>query len=287
MAEAAQQWKIGDVTVTKVVELTQTQPLSWLLPEGKPEAVKQIAWLAPQFADDEGLAKFSIHALIVESQGQRIIVDTCIGNDKNLPGMDFWTGMQSGFLSDLSTAGAPADSVDTVLCTHLHVDHVGWNTRLENGRWVPTFPNARYLWSRAEHDHWMAADEDLYTNIMAESVRPVFDAGQVDLVDSDHVVTDEVRLEPTPGHTPGHVSVHITSRGEEAIITGDFVHHPAQCARPEWFSSFDYDRDQGIETRRSFFSNYAYRPVLIIGTHFAGVSAGKIVRDGKAWRLDH
>jgi len=287
MAEATQQWKIGDVTVTKVVELTQTQDLSWLLPAASPEAVREIGWLAPQFADDKGLAKLSIHALLVESQGQRIVVDTCIGNDKNLPGMDYWSGMQSSFLADLAGAGASADSVDTVLCTHLHVDHVGWNTRLENGRWVPTFPKARYLWSQAEHDYWTHAEEDLFVNIMKESVRPVFDAGLVDLVNSNHAVTDEVKLEPTPGHTPGHVSVHITSRGEEAIITGDFVHHPAQCARPEWFSSFDFDKDQGIATRREFFGRYADRPVLIIGTHFAGVTAGRIVRDGDVWRLDH
>lgn len=287
MPETMQQWKVGDVTITKVVELTQTQALTWLLPAASPDAVREIGWLAPEFADEQGLAKLSIHALIVESQGQRIVVDTCIGNDKSLPGMDHWSGMQSSFLADLSGAGAPVDAVDTVLCTHLHVDHVGWNTRLENGRWVPTFPNARYLWSQVEHDYWSRAEEDLFKSIMSESVRPVFEAGLVDLVDSDYEVTNEVRLEPTPGHTPGHVSVHITSRGEEAIITGDFVHHPAQCAHPEWSSAFDYDAAQGIETRRDFFGRYADRPVLVIGTHFAGVSAGRIVADGDVWRLDY
>lgn len=287
MAETTKQWKIGDVTITKVVERTQSQDLTWLLPAASAEAVRAVDWLAPQFADEQGMGKLSIHALIVESQGQRIVVDTCIGNDKNLPGMDYWSGLKSTFLADLSRAGAPVDGVDTVLCTHLHVDHVGWNTRLENDRWVPTFPNARYLWSQVEHDHWNQAEEPLFQSVMNESVRPVFDAGLVDLVESDHAVTDEVRLEPTPGHTPGHVSVHIASRGEEAIITGDFVHHPVQCAHPEWSSSFDHDAAQGIETRRKFFTEYADRPVLIIGTHFAGVTAGKIVPDGDVWRLDH
>lgn len=286
MAETTQQWKIGDATITKVVEHTQTQDLSWLLPAAKPESVREIAWLRPHFADDQGLAKLSIHALLVESQGQRILVDTCIGNDKSLPGMDFWSGRQSAFLWELTAAGAGPDAVDTVLCTHLHVDHVGWNTRLEDGRWVPTFPKARYLWSRDEYDYWDRAEGKLFESVMTESVRPVFDAGLVDLVDGDHTVTDEVRLEPTPGHTPGHVSVHVTSRGEEAIITGDFVHHPAQCARPEWSSTFDFDAEQGIQTRREFFDRYADRPVLIIGTHFAGVTAGHLVRDGNTWRLD-
>ena len=174
-----------------------------------------------------------------------------------------------------------------MLCTHLHVDHVGWNTRLEDGRWVPTFPNARYLWNRQEYDYWIDSEETLYQSIMSESVKPVFDAGLVDLVEGEHAVTDEVRLEPTPGHTPGHVSVHIASRGEEAIITGDFIHHPVQCAHPEWSSAFDYDAPQGIETRRKFFAQYANQPVLIIGTHFAGVTAGRIVPDGDVWRLDY
>jgi len=287
MSQATQQWKIGDVTITKVVEITQTQDLSWLLPAATPDAVRAIEWLKPEFAEEDGQGRLSIHALVVESQGQRIVVDTCVGNDKSLPGMDFWSGRSSAFLDRLAAAGAPADGVDTVLCTHLHVDHVGWNTRLEDGRWVPTFPRARYLWSREEHDYWESAEGALFESVMSESVRPVFDAGQVDLVEGDHAVTDEVRLEPTPGHTPGHVSVHVTSHGEEAIITGDFVHHPVQLARPEWSSSFDWDAARGIETRRAFFQRYADRPVLIIGTHFAGVTAGWLKRDGDAWRLDY
>ena len=286
MSRETQQWKIGDVIVTQVVELTQTQNLSWLLPAATPEAVRGVPWLAPEFADERGYGKLSVHALIVESRGRRIVVDTCIGNDKSLPGMDFWSGMQSSFLADLAAAGTPAESVDAVVCTHLHVDHVGWNTRKQGDRWVPTFPRARYLWCRAEYDYWNATEEPLYRAIMSESVRPVFDAGQVDLVEPDHAVTDEVRLESTPGHTPGHVSVHIRSRGEEAIVTGDFVHHPVQCAHPEWSSRFDWDAAQGIETRRRFFAQYADRPVLIIGTHFAGVTAGRLVRDGSAWRLE-
>jgi glyoxylase-like metal-dependent hydrolase (beta-lactamase superfamily II) len=277
-------WKIGDVTITKITEIELTSHATWILPALTAEnlAGPEVAWCKPHFAEDDGRVTLSIHALVIESQGQRIIVDTCVGNDKTLdiPG---WSQRQGPFLADLAAAGFPADSIDTVLCTHLHVDHVGWNTRLENGRWVPTFANARYLWNRAEYDFWSKTEQS--DKVVQESVRPVYEAGKVDLVTPDHAVTDEVRLEPTHGHTPGHVSVHVTSRGEEAVITGDLMHHPAQCAHPEWRASVDADGAQAERTRRDFLARYADRPVLVIGTHFATPTAGRIVRDGAAYRF--
>jgi glyoxylase-like metal-dependent hydrolase (beta-lactamase superfamily II) len=155
-----------------------------------------------------------------------------------------------------------------------------------DGRWVPTFRNARYLLGRTEWEHWSREDDADTRQILGDSVRPVFDAGQVDLVESDHRLCDEIRLEPTPGHTPGHVSVRIASRGEEAVITGDLMHHPCQIARPDWCAVVDSDRDQALETRRSFLARYADTPTLVIGTHFAGPTAGHLVRDGDAYRLD-
>jgi len=280
-------WKIGDVTVTRVVELEVPGPATWILPEATPENLLSVDWCRPHFVRDDGAAILSVHALLVESQGEKIVVDTCVGNDKNLPAMKAWNKKQGGsFLADLAKAGFAPDAIGTVLCTHLHVDHVGWNTRLESGRWVPTFANARHLWSQEEYDYWSKADAGVYGSVFAESVLPVFDAGLVELVGSDHTVTDEVRLEPTPGHTPGHVSVHIRSRGEEAVITGDLVHHPAQLARPQWRCSADWDGEMGETTRRAFFERYADRPVLVIGTHFATPTAGHIVRDGECYRLD-
>jgi glyoxylase-like metal-dependent hydrolase (beta-lactamase superfamily II) len=122
--------------------------------------------------------------------------------------------------------------------------------------------------------------------LRADSIQPVIDAGLVDLVATDAQLTEHVWLTPTPGHTPGHVSVHIRSRGEEAVITGDLAHHPAQFAHPEWRSSADTDGDMAEATRRAFIARYADRPVLVIGTHFATPTAGHIVRDGDRWRLD-
>ena len=202
-----------------------------------------VPWCRPHFATADGQVVMSIHALVIESDGRRI-VDTCVGNDKTL-NIPNWNKRQGPFLADLAAAGFAADAIDTVLCTHLHVDHVGWNTKLENGRWVPTFPNARYLWHRAEYEHWLVTDQSMYGPVVQESVLPVYEAGLVDLVEPTHAVTSEVRLEPTHGHTPGHVSVHISSRGEEAVITGDVMHHPAQCAHPEWRSSADTRRRPG------------------------------------------
>jgi glyoxylase-like metal-dependent hydrolase (beta-lactamase superfamily II) len=175
-----------------------------------------------------------------------------------------------------------------VLCTHLHVDHVGWNTMLVDGQWRSTFPNARYLIGRKEFDHWQghgpanARGDDPFS----DSVKPVFEAGLVDFVESDRAICPEIRLEPTPGHTPGHVSVRISSKGEEALITGDVMHHPCQMAHPEWPSAADGDPAQARATRQALLDRCAGAPLLVIGTHFAGPTAGRVVRDGKVFRFN-
>jgi glyoxylase-like metal-dependent hydrolase (beta-lactamase superfamily II) len=276
-------WQVGDVRVTRVQEL-EAPGLRWLLPDATPENLGKIAWIGP-FLSPDGEALASIHALVIEAPGRIVVVDTCVGNDKQRS-IPLWSGLQTSFLADLEAAGTAPGAVDSVVCTHLHIDHVGWNTRLVDGRWEPTFPNARYLLGRTEWEHWSREDDAETRRILADSVRPVFDAGQVDLVESDHRLCDEVWLEPTPGHTPGHVSVRIASRGEEAVITGDLAHHPSQLAHPEWCAVVDSDRDQALETRRGFLARYADTPTLVIGTHFAGPTAGRLVRDGEAYRLD-
>ena len=278
-------WTIGAVRITRIVELDAVGGTRFILPQATREVIQGISWLSPHFADDTGRLKMSIHALVVETPSRRILVDTCIGNDKDRE-IPAWTRMQTRFLDDLTEAGYPPESIDTVLCTHLHVDHVGWNTKLVNGKWIPTFPKARYLIGRTEFDYWKGNPEGADARIFADSVKPVFDAGLVDLVDTDHRVCEEVTFEPTLGHTPGHVSVRISSRGEEALITGDFIHHPCQMAHPEWASSFDYDGEASTKTRERVFSALAGKPTLVIGTHFATPTAGRVVRDGKTWRLD-
>lgn len=280
-----QSWKIGDIRVTKVVELEAPGAASWIVPQATPENLARETWLQPHFADAEGNAVMSVHSLVVETSGQRILVDTCIGNDKERVVPD-WNQRSGPFLSDLEKAGFPVDSIDTVMCTHLHVDHVGWNTRLDNGRWVPTFPRARYLFNEKEYAFWRDDEEKQFGDVFTDSVKPVFDAGLVDLVGTDHVAGEGVAFEPTPGHTPGHVSVRIRSRGEDAVITGDLMHHPVQCAYPDWDSSADVDPTQARSTRHSFLERYGDSDVLVVGTHFAGPTAGHIVRHGPAYRFN-
>jgi glyoxylase-like metal-dependent hydrolase (beta-lactamase superfamily II) len=197
-----------------------------------------------------------------------------------------WDRRKGRFLEDLASAGFAPESIDRVLCTHLHVDHVGWNTTLRDSTWVPTFPNAGYLIAEKEWDFWKNENDSLSTAVLGDSVRPIFDADLAGLVHAEHEVTDEVRLIPTPGHTPGHVSVEISSRGEAAIITGDMIHHPLQCARPEWKDNFDLSRDLARETRTKFLERYSDTAVLLLGTHFGAPTGGRITRDGEAWRFE-
>ena len=277
-------WQVGDVRITQIVELTTASLGPYLLPQATPEALDAIDWLEP-FIDAQNRIVLSIHTLVVETPDRCIVVDTCIGNDK-VRTYPRWNRMQSRFLDDFVARGFALEQVDTVLCTHMHVDHVGWNTRLVAGKWQPTFGKARYLFGETEWRHWQHEPQE-FGPAIEDSVQPIFDAGLATLVDEQHKVCHEVQLEPTPGHTPGHVSVHITSRGEEAVITGDMIHHPCQIAHPGWSSSADFDQFKSAATRTRFLERYADRPVLIIGTHFAAPTAGHIVRDGDVFRLDY
>jgi glyoxylase-like metal-dependent hydrolase (beta-lactamase superfamily II) len=271
-----------------VVELEVPVPWSEehaFLKEARPETLRTLPWLFPHFVTPAGEIILSFHALLVEARGLRLVVDTCIGNDKPRRELGM-KALQTPFLEHMRQAGWPPESVDTVVCTHLHVDHVGWNTRLEDGKWVPTFPNARYLIGREDHRHWSTQGDETDLQILADSVQPIFDAGLADYVDMDHRISPEVRLIPTPGHTPGHVSVVIESRGETALITGDAVHHPCQMAFPSWRPDVDVDPRLAEATMRAMLGDAADKGVLLIGTHFSGPTAGRVKRDGGAYRLE-
>ncbi len=277
-------WQVGNVTITRVVEIEGPTTATWVLPDAVPEALARIPWLGPGFVRPDGKLLMSVHALVIASQGRRILVDTCVGNDKRRT-VSAWNQRTGPFLEELAAAGCARESIDRVVCTHLHVDHVGWNTMRQGGAWVPTFPNARYLIGRAEWAHVQGAPEDPEEPVVSDSVRPIVDAGLVDLVDADAKLTDEVWLEPTPGHTPGHVSVHIRSGGASAVITGDVMHHPCQVARPDWASRFDWNVELARRTRRQELARWAAEELLVIGTHFPAPTAGTIVEDGDGFRF--
>ena len=283
-------WQVGAVKITRVVELEL--PIAYseerpFLAEATPAALRKSSWLYPNFVDAEDRMRLSIHALLVEAPGLRLVVDTCVGNDKVRPGLLGKEPLSTNFLQQMEELGWTRDSVDTVVCTHLHVDHVGWNTMLEDGKWVPTFPKARYLMGKTELAHWQGEKDDADTQeILADSVQPILDAGLAELVDMDHRLSAEIRLTPTPGHTPGHVSVMIESEGQTAVITGDMTHHPCQMAHPDWSPPFDTDRKASALMRRKMFAQWADQPILVIGTHYAGPTAGHVKTDGEAFRFD-
>jgi glyoxylase-like metal-dependent hydrolase (beta-lactamase superfamily II) len=280
-------WTVGKVEVTRIVEVNgHTDPLSFLLEGGSPELMKKYDWLFPDFATPEGDMRISFQCFVLKAGKHRIMIDTCIGNDRRRR-YDIFNNMQTSFLADLALAGCPPESINTVLCTHLHFDHVGWNTRRVDGEWVPTFPNARYLFGKAEWDHWkdMPRDEGIEAEHLVDSIDPVIAAGLADFVDSSHKVIPGVSLVPTPGHTPGHVSVHIASEGKEAVITGDLMHHPVQIAVPDMKGNFCMDPAQAGRTRRAFVERHANRQTLIIGSHFCDPTAGRIVSDGEGWKF--
>ena len=276
-------WQVGRVKITRIVEMDLPVPAT-VFQQATAEELRKSPWLYPHFvSEDDATLKLSVHALLVDAPGLRLVVDTCVGNDRpreitgGLP-------LATPFLQHLGEVGWSRDGVDAVVCTHLHTDHVGWNTMLENGKWVPTFPKARYLLGRREFDFWTTCTDEEQQAMLSDSIKPVFDAGLVQLVELDHVISPELRLTPSVGHTPGHVSVMIESEGKRAVITGDMTHHPCQLAHPDWVLGDDDPKTAAV-TRARLFAEWADQPILVIGTHFAAPTAGHVVRDGAAYRF--
>jgi len=265
-------WTVGDVTITRVEERVTALPPDVLVPGITPELIERHRhWVTPFFTDDHRIL-LSLHTFVVESKGLTVVIDTCVGADYERP-----LPCDASFIDRLDAVvdGGRA-GVDIVLCTHLHFDHVGWNTIVVDGRPVPTFPNARYLFGRVELD--VLAEHD-HHDLLGAAIQPVIDAGLADLVETDHRITDEVRLVATPGHTPGHVSVVIESGAYTAMITGDVAHTPLQFAHPELTASpFDHDPAQATTTRRSFVERATESGDLLLGTHFPPPTAGRLVR---------
>ena len=281
-------WKIGDVEITRIVEVNGWEDdIAMLWPDAVPADVQKYPWLKPHWATEDGKMVISFQCFVMRTPDHCIMLDTCIGADRQRE-FDIFTNMQTSFLDDLAHAGFKPEDIDIVLCTHLHFDHVGWNTRLVDGKWMPTFPNARYLFGKSEFEHWKMLEEtkgyhDL--NHMYDAVMPVVEAGLVDLIGPDHRPCPEITLMPTPGHTPGHVSIVIESKGKKAIITGDLMHCPIQVAEPKRIVRFDMNQEQGAKTRQEFVDRLSNQDVLVLGSHFADPTAGYVISDVNGCRF--
>ena len=275
--------RLGDIEIWRILESVDPflEPQEFF-PDMDEDGLALMRKEAPlQLCPRTGMMLIPIQGFLIKTPRHNILVDACIGNDKTCDFHDIWHKRSDRrFLSSLAAAGVGPEDIDYVLCTHLHLDHVGWNTRLENGRWVPTFPNARYVMTSADLDHFKSDPDDSYN----ESVLPVIEAQQADLVSSDHMLGENVSLVPTPGHTPGHVSVHIADGDRSAIISGDAIHSTIQILKPEWNFAYDHDKALAAETRRTLLEMACEADRLFLGSHFPLPSLGRIHRRQQAFR---
>ena len=282
--------KIGDVTITSIIE----RDGPWRRPEDMfpaydPERGKRyLAEMDPVVFDPaSGRMVITYQTFVVRSPKHTILVDTCTGEDKGYPApMDF---PKQPWLDGFAAAGLRFEDIDYVFCTHLHIDHCGWNTVLRNGRWVPTFPKAKYVFHKKEYAAWEQATKEGKNppgNVWTYNCRPIVEAGQALLVDDDYALDDLVTLTPTPGHSPCHCCVNINSGGQRAVVTGDMMHHALQCREPDWSTIFDWDAKEAAASRRKFLGSVAGTGALILPIHFPNPTVGRVEADGERFRYN-
>jgi glyoxylase-like metal-dependent hydrolase (beta-lactamase superfamily II) len=256
------------------------------MPNATAEAIRKIPDLTPDFADASGRIRAVVQCFLVKSNGRYVLIDTCNGNQKRRPDMPEWGGTTTDFLARFRNCGIDVHQVDTVVCTHMHFDHIGWNTVLHDGVWEPTFPNARYVFVRDEYDFWVQGPRDqIVSDLEAfqDSVLPIVEAGQSQLVDADYKVDEHIRLIPTAGHTPGHVCVEVKSNKQRALIIGDLVYHPCQIVNPTWVTDSDQAAEKSIESRLRIFNEVADTDCILLGAHFPDPVAVTIIRSGRGY----
>ena len=263
-----------------------------------PDATREVVeankdWLMPRYIDPKTIEVIlCIQSYVIKTSHHTILVDTCVGNHKSRPARPSWHMQNSPFIEELASVGVHPEEVDFVLCTHLHVDHVGWNTKLLDGRWVPTFPNAKYIFSRNEFELWAARYEKGETVpvplVYEDSVLPIVEAGQAIIVEDTHQIDDGMWLEPAPGHTPGHVMLNLKSGEETALMSGDVIHHPLQLIRPEWSSRACEDPHLSAVSRTKMLERVADINTLLCPAHFGSPTMGHVIShatDGFRYRL--
>jgi glyoxylase-like metal-dependent hydrolase (beta-lactamase superfamily II) len=282
---------LKDITIHPVVE--QQVPFFDVF-EFFPTLTKELleenrSWLQPTFIDPaSGKLVLCVQSFVIKSAHHNILIDSCVGNDKPRPARPLWNMMKSDrFEQGLADAGLTVNDIDYVMCTHLHVDHVGWNTRLENGRWVPTFPKAKYIMADRELAYWTQREKDDPSGVpwITDSVLPIVEAKRVQLVKSDFAFNEQVQFIPTPGHTIDHYSVLVGRPGQDALITRDMIHSPIQGKYPELGMRADYDSRAAGQTRRQVFDRFCDAATLMCVTHFPSPSTGRVRRWGDGYKF--
>ena len=292
---AGQRCDLGAIRIDRIVDLDRT-PFSVfdIYPDAQPASFPALAARLPRDVVDVANAALllSFHSLLIRVDGLNILVDTCCGDHKERPQRPAWHRRQGPYLANLAAAGVSVEDIDIVMCTHLHADHVGWNTRLENGRWVPTFPNARYLFSEIEYCHWEAqhtladAASPILYGSFADSVLPVMKSGQAELVGDRHRAHPKVELLAAPGHTPGNLLIRLAGDDREAVLCGDVLHHPIQLLQPLWSTRFCADPQRSRQTRLALLDEVADRGDAVLPAHFRSPWVGRVVRDGSVYRFE-
>jgi glyoxylase-like metal-dependent hydrolase (beta-lactamase superfamily II) len=286
----APQIKLGDTTIHRVVE----QEGAWFdafnfFPTLTKELFEENrSWLEPKYFSDNKIV-LCVQSYLVRTPHHNILVDSCVGNHKPRPARPMWSMMESDrYEKNLAATGVSVADIDYVMCTHLHVDHVGWNTRLENGRWVPTFPKAKYLFADRELAFWTEREKEDATRCpwVTDSVLPIVEAKRAELVKSDHMLNDLVQLIPTPGHTIDHYSVQVGKAGQDAVITGDMIHSPLQARYPEMGMFVDYDSTQSGRSRRDLFGKLCDSATVLCTAHFPSPSTGRVRRWGDGFKIE-
>jgi glyoxylase-like metal-dependent hydrolase (beta-lactamase superfamily II) len=283
---------LKDITIHRVVE--QPRCTDFGLMEFFPALTKDLfeenrAWLEPTFVDpaNNGLV-LTIQSFVIQTSHHNILIDACVGNQKPRPARPFWNMLNGDrFEKELAAADLTVNDIDYVMCTHLHGDHVGWNTRLDNGRWVPTFPKAKYIMADRELAYWSqrAKDNPASAPWMTDSVLPIVAAKREQIVKSDFVFNEQVQFVPTPGHTIDHFSVLVGRAGDDVLITGDMIHSPLQGKYPELGMMSDYDSEKAAQTRRKTFDRFCEEPTILCASHFPTPSTGRVRHWGDGYKF--
>jgi len=280
-------WQLGGIEVTSVLE----QVAEFMTPheffDGFTDAMleENRDWLVPgAISPVSGKMILPIQSYLVRTKHHTILIDTCVGCHKKFKWVPDWNDRQDeSYLANLKAAGVDPADIDYVFCSHLHVDHCGWNTRLVDGSWVPTFPNAKYVFARQEYE----SHAETNGIVFRESVLPIMEAKQAELVAMDFALDDEIWLSPTPGHTAGHVAINMASNGAQGAMSGDLIHSPLQCLYTDLSPTVDLDIPMARATRRKFLENHADRDVLVMTAHFPLPSVGRVVSKGEVFGFEY